>query len=343
MAIDIFNPFIRRKDMDSVLSCMVTDKIGPGDRNKELVEKGCEFFSAQNGYAFRDPARAFEVLLRGEFDESGAVFLSPLAPDYYRAGAENAGCELVYMDVDGETGCIDYKIFDEIDKSGYENYLVVADSPAGNVVDLAEFIENGITVVEDVTSVAGLESDDYKPGSVADYIFLSLENDSLVTASGGALLLGREKKHIGKLNKSAALFKDYVFLTDLNSSLAITQLEQLKNKIAKRKTVFSFLVDAAGKSIHHMMKKSHLTEAYVYSFPMLIDTGMNDVLKYTKKREIETRSCFAESIMSSSSNPADFNTPNALSLFMRCLLFPLHGSIGKSDCEYLSRVITTLP
>ena len=32
----VFRPMLRRRDMDSVLSCMVSDKVGPGDINREF-------------------------------------------------------------------------------------------------------------------------------------------------------------------------------------------------------------------------------------------------------------------------------------------------------------------
>ncbi|MBN2651637.1 MAG: DegT/DnrJ/EryC1/StrS aminotransferase family protein [Spirochaetales bacterium] len=343
MSIDLFNPFILRKDMDAVLSCMVSDKIGYGSIANSLISKGCELFSAQNGYAFRDPARAFEVILRGNFEPGATVFVSPLAPDYYRVGAENALCKIEFVDVDPETGCLSYDNFKAKDLTEVNNYLVVLDSPAGNIPNVAKFVDDGVTVVEDVSTTAGISSEEYSVGSLSDYVFLSFEIDSLVTAGGGSLVLARDKKQVGKLNKGVAFFKDYIFLPDLNGALALSQFEQLAKKIDKRKTIYAFLRDAVAKSIHTTLKRSELTENYLYALPMIIDMGMGDVIKYCKKREIEVRPCFDSSILASFADPIDAQTPNALSLFMRCLLFPVHGSINKKDCEYLARVITTLP
>ena len=39
MAIPVFRPTVKRKDMGSVLSCIVSDKIGPGEISRELVTR----------------------------------------------------------------------------------------------------------------------------------------------------------------------------------------------------------------------------------------------------------------------------------------------------------------
>lgn len=344
MSIDLFNPFILRKDMDAVLSCMVSDKIGYNAISTELVGKFCEEFSAQNGYGFRDPARAFEVILRGSFEEEGGVvFISPLAPDFYRIGAENAGCKLILVDVDPDTACLTYDIFKEIDLTDINEYVVVLDSPAGNIPEVKEFTENGVVVVEDVSATIGNNSEEYKVGSLADFVFIGLEEDSIITAGGGAVVLARSRREVAKLNKGVSNFKDYVFLTDLNAALALSQLEGLNKKIEKRKSIYKYVSQAVTKSIHKTLQRTEHTEHYLYGLPILIEMGMNDVIKYSNKRDVEVKSCFDASILSTYENPADADTPNALSFFMRCLLFPVHGSIKKKDCEYLSRVITTLP
>ena len=37
MAVPVFRPTVKRKDMGSVLSCIVSDKIGPGEISRDLV------------------------------------------------------------------------------------------------------------------------------------------------------------------------------------------------------------------------------------------------------------------------------------------------------------------
>ena len=38
MKVPVFSSTIRRKEMDAVLSCMVSEKIGPGEINARLIQ-----------------------------------------------------------------------------------------------------------------------------------------------------------------------------------------------------------------------------------------------------------------------------------------------------------------
>ena len=64
MAIETFSPTIRRREMDAVLTCMVEEKLGPGELNARLIQQVKESFGVSGAFAVRSPAIALKYALR---------------------------------------------------------------------------------------------------------------------------------------------------------------------------------------------------------------------------------------------------------------------------------------
>ena len=61
--IQTFSSTIRRKEMDAVLTCMVDEKIGPGEINARFIQSVKEFFGCAGALAFRSPDTALKIAL----------------------------------------------------------------------------------------------------------------------------------------------------------------------------------------------------------------------------------------------------------------------------------------
>ena len=55
--------------MDSVLTCMVNDTLGPGDRSSELVSAVAHHLGLAGGVALRERSRALEMALGESLSE----------------------------------------------------------------------------------------------------------------------------------------------------------------------------------------------------------------------------------------------------------------------------------
>jgi perosamine synthetase len=109
MLLPIFKPYIRRADMDSVLSCLISDEIGSGDISKELIIELGEFLNLTNGYLFRDYYRAISIALDLlELKSGSRVLLSPLSPGVYIDVFRDKGIIPIFVDVDSETALMDH-------------------------------------------------------------------------------------------------------------------------------------------------------------------------------------------------------------------------------------------
>ena len=62
--IQTYSTTIRRKEMDAVLTCMVDEKIGPGEMNAKLIQQIKEFIKCDGAVALRSPAIALKYALQ---------------------------------------------------------------------------------------------------------------------------------------------------------------------------------------------------------------------------------------------------------------------------------------
>ena len=81
--IQTYSTTIRRKEMDAVLTCMVDEKIGPGELNTRLIQLVKEFFKCDGAVALRSPAIALGYALTAlELEKGSKVMISALAPGW---------------------------------------------------------------------------------------------------------------------------------------------------------------------------------------------------------------------------------------------------------------------
>ena len=79
-----------------------------------------------------------------------------------------------------------------------------------------------------------------------------------------------------------------------------------------------------------------------YSFPLILETGMKDVKAYARRKDIAVESAFENTLVGSGMVPPE-QCPEAYSLSLRTLLFPLYPRLRMADAEKVAKLILTLP
>ena len=151
--IHTYSPTIRRKEMEAVLTCMVDEKIGPGDMNVKLIQTAKELIGFDGAVAFRSPAIALEYIFKAlDFSKDGAVIFSALAPAYQVLTVEKLGYKTLFADVSEETGLVTVESVQNCIKEG-GRLLILAES-MGVLPNIKAYLELGIPVVEDISQSA---------------------------------------------------------------------------------------------------------------------------------------------------------------------------------------------
>lgn len=373
--IQTFSSTIRRKEMDAVLTCMVDEKIGPGELNARLIQTAKEFFSCAGAVALRTPSSALKYAVKALSLEAGSgVMLSALAPLWQYAVVEDLGYKPIVLDVMAENAQVSAEAVSEgIQKGG--RALVLRES-LGILPDFESILALGIPVIEDVSQSAGgivpdagqpaagqeakpapagesaeggsspdakAEVKGKKAGSFGIYSICSLEERDVITAGGGALLMAAGRRDWPVLKSLAENILDIEMLPDINAALATVQIKEFARNEARRKELYALY----NRSIMAGKNKGFVRDvdlnSTIWSFPLSLNSGFKDVKAYAQKKEIEVRLAFEDSIIAAKAEDLGAECKNAKALSLRAAAFPLYPRLNRSQVEKISKVLVTLP
>ena len=329
--------------MDAVLTCMVSEKIGPGEMNQKLCQLAREYFGVDTACAFRSPAIALQYVLTAlDLPPGSGIILSALAPRWQYLTVTRSGFIPVVIDVDPDTALVTPAAVEQAVQGG--GRLLVLHATAGMLPDYDAFSAFGIPVVEDVSQAAGAVSAGRKAGSFGVYSIAGLEERDILTGGGGALLLAPNRREAIVLKRLAEEGSATDILPDINSALAWVQLKELDKNGQVRREMHSLYVRSLLQGRHKtfVQNGSEQNISAVYYFPVLLSSGLKEVRQYTGRKDIEIEPAFADSIAAMEEFPED-SCVQARSLILRCVFFPLYPRLGTANAAKIAKVLATLP
>ena len=341
MALPVFRPTVKRKDMGSVLSCIVSDKIGPGEISHDLTSRVCHLLGHAGGISLANGYLAVSVALEAlGLSAPDAVILPALAPALWLRVLLDKGLVPLVADVDPESASIDpAQAASLVEKSAK---AIMVPHTLGIAADIEALRPLGLPILEDASQALGGKKGEIPCGSEADICLLSLDPEDIITCGGGALVLGRSRPAASALKRIQDSSPLYSPLADMNAALGIAQLGALESFVAVRREVAAAYAQALLKSRHRSLVQKVDAENVLSSFPVTLSDGMKDVRQYALKKSVDTVPAFSDTIAALEESPAA-HCVTARSLALRCLLFPLYPMLGKRDVEAVCKVLSTLP
>lgn len=370
--VPVFRPTVRRAEMDSVLGCLVADRIGPGDRARELAAAVSAALGMAGGIALADYRLALACALASLGLAPGSrVLCSALAPQAHRDAVEAGGLAPMVVDVNPDSGVID---LDAAEEARGQAQAALIDHTLGFVPDLTRVRSWDLPVIEDVTCSLGGYDGESAPGPRGDLAVVSLGHDGLLTAAAGALLLCRTRAVLASARRVAQDRAEP--LADMNAALALAQLKRYDGDMRTRRSIRDAYHAAITRTRHRTLSLPHRAEGGVqvpFSYPVVVADGAREVRRYAARARIETCPAYERSIAAralrvdaapAGSAAADAGAeagdhvpveaaaggggggdgfPAADSLARRCVLFPLYPLLGDSRVGAVARILATLP
>ena len=339
--IQIYKPFIKRQDMQSVLSCLVTDDIGPSQIKDDLINQFAQRFNAKCGTAVREYYRAVEIVFRSlGLKPEDMVLMSPLSPKIYGDVCRDMDLKILYADVEPDSACLSFEAAEKL--TGTAISAVVVHYPLGFIPDVQAFKNLNVPVIEDISQAVGAEIEGVPAGSFGDYTIVSLEHKNIITAGGGAVVLALSKEAQKGLQPVLEEISDDMLMSDINASLAIIQLSTLNRFLETRRQIYDIYIQSLLKSHHKSLHQKDDSLNVPYTFPVLLESSLKKVQQYARKNKIETIEAFHDAVINYYSNE-EIVYPNARRLLIQTLLFPLYPGLKKDDISIISKVLATLP
>lgn len=328
--------------MGNILNCLVSDKIDPGDVSRDFTQRVAQALGVSGGVALSTYPQAIALAIDSLGLAAGdGVLLSALAPAVYVRILRARGFQPILADVDPETGLMDIAEAEKLKARGAKAFLlhhtlgILADGAAWKAA-------LGIPVVEDISQALGGKVGETWCGAGGDLAVASLTSENIVTCGGGGVVLSGNRQTAAALRRSAEADPLYTQLPDMNAALGVTQIQELDRFLAARRELTRAYTQSLLKSRHKPLIQKGDLESVSWSFPVALTDGMKDVRMYALKKNVDTAPAFADSV-ASLEEAAEAGCPNARSLALRCLLFPLYPMMGKKDVEAICRVLASLP
>jgi perosamine synthetase len=341
MAISLFKPTIRRRDMNNALTCMVGDNIGPGKYSQELVSCFTHLLGLIGGTALMSYYSclllALDIL---ELEPGDKVIISPLSPGIYIDVLEARGVTPLFIDVDPDSGVI---MPSELEQEKYKQAkAVILHYTLGFVPNFDEISQYGIPIIEDISQALGSTWGDKPCGGLGDITVLSLDPHNIITCGSGGLVLVNKKQHAACLKRLLEVSPEYARLADLNAAVGLAQFKQLGQFLETRREIAEIFSKALMRSKHSTLVQKEGGQNNNFSFPVMVSQSMMEIRKFAGKYTIETHSAFNETVITRHDEVYEAFT-NAKKLLLRCVLFPLYPALGKKSVEEIAKVLAVLP
>ena len=208
-------------------------------------------------------------------------------------------------------------------------------------------------------------------GNIGVFTILGLEERDMLTSGGGALLYSSNRRDAAALRSLGDLPPEYG-LPDMNAALAVVQFREGVKNIAKRREITRLYTQSALRTRHKRFfqpdvqnnknavfvndesRESSIgqggasssgkqpVEYNNYAFPLLLESGMKEVKAYARRKEIAVENAFDNTLIGSGIVTPE-QCPEAYSLSLRTILFPIYPRLGMTDAEKVAKLILTLP
>jgi dTDP-4-amino-4,6-dideoxygalactose transaminase len=326
--------------MDAVLTAMVHEKIGPGEQASRLIQIAKEYLDFDFCMALRSPVNALSIALRAlDLPTGSSVLISALSPQYYITVLTDLGLNPVCVDVDESSLCVTVDLIRA--KLNQDVRAIALHHTLGFVPDVPALLELNIPIIEDCSRSFGSHWLDRRSGTYGVFTILGLEEQDVLTAGGGALLFAHGRREGTVLRHFSDLPAEYR-LPDLNAALATIQFKEAERNYEKRKEIAGVFTQAALRIRHKRPFQIGEGEYNNFSFPLILETGMKDVVSYAAKKDVEIDSAFSDTVAGKFPDVSR-SCQTANSLVLRTALFPLYPRLGKSQVAKVAKVLATLP
>ncbi len=339
--IPIYKPSIKRKEMDALLSTLVSDYIDSKNDSGEFIKALSLYLGLENGALLRDYSTAIETVLGSmNLDPGSRVLLSPLAPSNYLRVLEKMSLSVVYTDVDPSSCAVSYEEMETKLNAGAD--AVILYSPSGISPEYPMLEDAGIPVIEDITtSITGIREDSEK-GWRADYFILRMELQDIITSGEGTAVFGTTKRSMTPLRSVLAEIPETARLLNMHAAMGQIQLDSIDHFLERRREIGKIFESSLLKGSHKTFHSPLEGDRNYPCFHVVLNCPMKEISKYARKNGVMTELAFSDTAIALETEDSSI-CPAARSLLLRTAVFPLYPGLGTKNTETIARLLSTLP
>ncbi|MRJ06761.1 MAG: aminotransferase DegT [Epsilonproteobacteria bacterium] len=277
------------------------------NRFEEMIR---EYTGVKEAVAVSSGTAGLHLALRGVGVERGDkvlvsdfTFIGSVNPILYQGG------EPIFIDSDPTHWHIDLNLLEEALKKEKPKAVVIAHiygemAPIGEILSLCE--KYGVPLVEDSAEALGAFANGKSSGTFGEVGVFSFNGNKILTTSGGGVVVTDNRKLAQKFRKWATQAREegvpwychremgYNYrLSNLLAAIGVGQMEQIEEKVAKRRQIFERYKKIIGEKIPEVEFMPELpgVRGSRWLTTLLLPQGSEPVelINFLKKHQIESR------------------------------------------------------
>ena len=334
---------IFRKDLESVLETMLTDKFGPARfrHAREFEKELAEFTGHEAAAVVNSGSAAMHLaLLSLGITKDDEVIVPSYAESAILHIINYVGARAVVADINHNNFGLSHdevkKLVTPKTKAIYVPHLF------GFPVDISVFSEFNLPVIEDITDSLGAEFKGVKIGLTAAVCVASFSDEKMITTGQGGAVLSVNRKLIQSVRELVdyQAMEPYSIrynyrLSDLQAALGINQLKYLPRFIEKRQQIageYAKIFQKSGVEFFDLPIDRYNTW---YKFVISLQGGVQKTLQLLKKAHIETQEPVRRPLHKILGLDSA-NYPNTELAFHRFLALPIYPTLKKNEIERIA-------
>jgi dTDP-4-amino-4,6-dideoxygalactose transaminase len=334
-------PTIERKDLESVLYCMITDDLAPGDYMKEFRKQLCKVLDLNTVVIFNTYLQSLESAFRLIGAKPGdEIILSSFTRYRIFHAALEYGLKPVLVDMEEDSLLPSIRQIEE--RLNERTACILVQQLFGIPHDLGPYTAYRVPLVEDLDGALCSRINGAVIGSFGTMVTLNLNDDAVITTGNGGVLASND----GKLKN---LYEEYelggasldYLMSDFNASLGISQLKKLEKSRERRIQIGKHYDDAVMASSCVLIGRDDGQELSYSSYPVLTRTPFEDCRRFFKGHGIPVQRGIDEPLHRRLGlSPAAY--PRTEEMFNRLILLPIYPTLDGRMVEKIARGIRTI-
>jgi len=331
-------PTIEKKDLESVLYCMIEDDLTPGVYAKNFSTMLSKILGIRNVGVFNTYFDSFEVIFHLlEISNRDDIIL----PSFSRLNILNTlkkhRLNPVLVDLQKDSLLPSFKAIEK--KISKNTKCIIIPQLFGIPYNISCYLDFGLPVIEDMDNAIGSKIDNRTVGSFGNFATMNFNDFSIITTGSGGMVASSDRRlnRFLKNLKDDAFYIDYI-MSDFNASLGISQLNKLKKSIEIRRRIGKLYDDAILSSHASLIGRDEGKEIVYSSYVVRTLTPFGEVKNLFKKYGVPVKRAIEiplHQILGQSSK--DYSNTDEIA--NQLIALPIYPSLAKNDIENIVKGI----